>query len=487
MKKFTGLGVIFLALVLGLYYAMGYFTENKVRESLNIINQTNGLTANLSQYKRGWFSSEALIDWQLRVPERVMQASGNQLQTIAAKNYQLQIPFTIYHGPVIFSDRGIKFGFGYAHTSLPLPDEYRQRFNDLFAPSSSEPKLEMSFFVNYLNRSKLHVAVPAFKLIAKQGSAQFEWLGMKTTTHISSSRDQVSGNIFLEGFRLSRENLITAMSNVTSHYKLYKTTAGLYTGKASLSFPAFSVTHKGEKLLELDEFAVQSDTDIDAGLFSSSFQSSIDKIIFNNQTYGPGNLQAAVRNLDANALERINVQANQIQHGPGLESQKAMLAIIPELPKLFSKGAEFEVSKMTFVMPQGEIAGNMLISLPKEEVVNPFQLVQKIQGTGKLKVPVQVFHELLSESIKHKLVLQHKPQPLPSPTSPQPATPAAQNLGSTTDISQQAISIADKQLTGMVNSGLLIQQGSDYLIEVKLSQGQLLVNDKPFNSAMMAF
>ncbi len=507
MKKFIGLVVILAVLVLGSYYAMGYLTERKIKESLITINQSNGIAVSIKEYHRGWLSSTASFDWQFHLPQRIIQANG-AAQTIPAKDYQLNMPVTIYHGPLIFSDRGIKFGSGYAHTNLVLPAEYASQFNTLFTAESSQPKLDVDFFVTYIGNSNIEMSVPAFKLFTKEGNAQFDWKGMKTSTTVSSTMDKVTGNFNIDGLRFTKEQVDTTIASITSEYNLHRTLNGLYLGDASLAFPTFVVMNNSEKVLELGQFNLQTDSDIEDGLFSTRFKSSIEKVIAHGQSYGPGNIEVAIRNLDAEVLAKLNTQATQIQQGTALERQKAMLAVLPELPKLFSKGAEFEISEMNFVLPQGTVEGQLMISLPKEDSGNPFQLLQKIQGKGKLKIPAIVVRELMTESIKQKMLA---PKPEVAPNSASEATPlsnttttsnpalqistqpqpspdtSVQAATNSSDITQQATVLANNQLTAMINTGVLVQQGSDYVVEVNLNQGQLTVNGKPFSPAMMKF
>ncbi|KTC76810.1 YdgA family protein [Legionella brunensis] len=492
MKKFIGLVVILAALVLGSYYGMGYLTEQKVKESLNFINRSNGLAAQIVEYKRGWFTSKAMFDWRVHIPEQTIQNNG-QTQTIPAKDFKMQMPVTIYHGPVIFSNQGVKFGLGFAHTDLAMPPEYVEQFNSLFTNESTKPTLAISFFVNYLGNSSIDMSVPAFKLFAKEGNATFEWLGMSTSTNVSSDLDKVGGNITIDGLTFKKDQVNTKMSTITSEYNLHKTDKGLFLGDASLSFPSFVVMDSDKKLFELGQFDIHSDSDIEDGLFSSHFKTSVEKIITNDKTYGPGNLEVAIRNLDADALARLNTQAQQVQQGTDAERQRAMLAMLPELPKLFSKGAEFEITEMNFVMPQGTIEGSLMVSLPKGDMGNPFELIQKIQGNGKLRVPAVVVKQLVTESIKQKMMspqtqqndqqqeITQKIQPQSNPDA------SAQAAANSSDVSQQAVTLADKQLATLVQNGVLAQQGTDYVVEVSLNQGQFTINGKPYSPEMMKF
>lgn len=511
MKKFTGLVVILAALVLGSYYGMGYLTEKKVRETLDVINQTNGLNVQVAEYNRGWFSSSAVFDWHLQIPEHVMTTANGQSETVPAEEHQLTMPVKVYHGPVIFANHAVKFGFGYAHSVLALPEKVVDRFKSVFTSESIQPKLDLNLFVNFLDKTSIELSVPAFKLIAKEGNGQFEWKGLSSDTSVSSDMNKIAGSLNVEGFTITKNQLKTVMSSIHSEYNLHRNDAGLYLGDANVSFPSLIVTNNGQEIFELSQFEVQSDTNIENGLFNSHFKTSINKVVANSKTYGPGSLEVAIRNLDADVLAQINQQVNQIQQGNDPQRQQAMLAILPELPRLFSKGAEFEISEMNFTMPQGKIEGKMLLSLPKENIVNPFELVQKIQGNGKLAVPAVVLKDLLTESFRQKLMAPPSPQTIeqgivqqmqkqtgqgPNPPAAGANNPQNNQPGSTStpapapnpaQVEQQSAVLADKQLASMVQSGIIMQKDNDYVIELKLSQGQLTVNGKPFSSEMLKF
>ena len=521
MKKLTGLVIILIALILGSYYGMGYLTEKKVKTDLKVVNQSNGFSVKLEKYKRGWFTSEAIFDWRLHIPEHVVTNQTGQTQTVPAEDYQLNMPITIYHGPLIFADKTVKFGLGYAHTVLSLPAKISERFSNAFTSESTKPNLDLSVFVSYLNNTSIDMSLPEFKLISKANAGQFEWLGLSAATNVSSDRNKVSGNVTVEGFRFTKDQIKTAMSSITSEYNLHRAPGGgrLFLGDASLSIPSLDVTQGDQKLFDLSQFDVHSDTNIEEGLFSSHFKASLEKLVINNKIYGPGNLEVAIRNLDAGALLKINAQANQLQQGNEQQRQQAVLAMLPELPQLLSKGAEFEMTDLNFKMPEGTIEGNLLVSLPKVASANPFELIQKIQGSGKLKVPAIVLKNILTQTIQQRMAVSQQPSqnlqqgivqqmqkqanseasapnandnaaaPQQGSSSPAQATSAVATSGvvNPAEAAQQAAALADKQLAAMVQSGILLSQGNNYMIEISFNQGKLTVNGKPFEPAMLKF
>lgn len=315
MKKLTGLVIILAVLILGGYYGMGILTERTVKKTVEVINQSNGLFADIQQYKRGWFCSDALVKWRLHVPERVVKDDDGKLQTTPAQDYQMEMPIKIYHGPIIYANKQLRFGMGFAQTVFPFPEKYNQQFNELFSQDSEKPQLDLSIFVNYLNKSTVELSIPSFKLTAKDGNGKFNWMGMDSTTSMSSNLDKVEGEIEFDGAEFSKDDTKLSLGKVISEYDLHKTTTGLYLGQASFSLPSLAVVVKDQKMFEISELTLSSSSDIDDNLFSTHFSAALKSLFANGQNYGPGEVEMSLRNLDAEVLAKINEQANAMQRG----------------------------------------------------------------------------------------------------------------------------------------------------------------------------
>lgn len=495
MKKLIGLVVILAVLILGGYYGTGLITERTIKRDVNLINQSEGLYLHILQYDRGWFTSTAKLSWRLHVPERLVKNQAGQTTTVPAQDYTLDMPLAIYHGPVIFADSSVKFGLGYAHSDLTIPPAYEAQFASLFTAESTKPELKLSILVNYLNQSSLRAELPAFTLIAKDGG-QVQWLGMSQETSISSNLDRISGSFTIDGMIFIKDKVHATVGKITTEYDVHQTSDGLYLGDASFSFPSLVVTDNKEKIYELEKLELQTSSDIDSGLISSHFKASLEKMIANGKSYGPGLFKISLENLDAKVLANINEQATKMQQGSDKERQQALLMLLPEVPKLLSKGAKLEISELSFVMPEGELKGNLLVSLPKGEMGNPFELIQKIQGNGKLKIPAIVLKEIVRQSTKQRLrkdglqqaMVQQMQNNAQAATTDAPESTQSEGSQVTApDLDQQAAQLADKKVADMVQSGLLVKQGDDYVVEFNLAEGQLSVNGHPFHGGMLSF
>ncbi|MCW8444883.1 YdgA family protein [Fluoribacter gormanii] len=486
MKKFTGLVIILAVLILGGYYGMGVLTERTIRKNVEVIDQSNGLYAEIQQYNKGLFNSEAQIKWRLHIPERVVQDENGQSKTLPAQDYNMVMPLTIHHGPFIYANKQLRFGLGYGEAVFPFPAEYNQQFDAQFTSNSVKPQLDLSIFVTYLNESTVEFSVPNFKLIAKDGSGDLEWLGMNSKTTMSSGMGKVAGKIVLDGLNATKDGTRIILNKVSSDYDLHETPAGLYLGDANFSLPSFDVFLKDQKMFSLNDLIIKSDSDIEQHLFNTHFNLALKSVLANGQNYGPGELDVALRNLDADVLAKINQQTTAMQDGNDVQRQQAMLALLPELPKLFNKGAEFEISKLSLKIPQGQVEGNLFVTLPKGENANPFEMMQKIQGKAKLQVPAEAVKAVMKQSVIQQIA--NKPDLQQTLTQQLQASQAAGQTSQPALTPEQLAEMqTNKQLSALQQSGLITVQGTDYVMEVSLDQGKFTINGKPYDPSMMKF
>lgn len=507
MKKLAGVVVILVVLLMGGYYGMGILTEHTLKQNIDIANRANGLFIDIVQYNRGWFVSSAQLNVKLTIPERVVKGQNKQMTTVPAEVYSMEVPFDVFHGPIIYTKAQVMFGVGYAQTRLDLPEAFKDQFYKTFASNSTLPVLDLAVFLTYLNSSHLKINLPPFTLFGKTHDGQIEWLGMGAHVNISNDTRHIDGNLTLKGVNIEKNKTKAILGQFNNYFTLYKTDVGLYLGKAGFSLPSLAVFDDGKSIFELNKFSAQSDSEINDGLLHSSFKLSLDKVVAKGQVYGPVKFNMSINNLDAKVLAKINEQANKIQQGSEAERQQAMFAILPELPKLVGQGASFEISTLSVRMPEGELAGNVKIALPKDNSSNPFKLLQKVYGEGRIQMPSVIVKQLVEEALKQKLMQQSALQQAmvsqmqnnsattashtqqPAATEQEPASHSdqvAQSAPMTEEAAaKQAKAEVENKLSALLGAKLLVEKGSDYMVEFKFDQGQLTINGQPFNPAML--
>lgn len=535
MKKLVGLIIIILILLLAGYYGTGLMTEKTLKRDITVINQSNGLQANIINYDRGWFTSKAKLDLKVSFPERVQKDDAGNMQVVPAQEYTVDIPLNIYHGPVMFAPDGMHFGLGYAKTSLDLPKELKGQIENTFKESSSYPKLNLSVLISYLNTSSFRANLPEFQLVAKNDGGQFNWKGLNTSVTVSSNMDTISGQMDFTGFEVNNKNTDAKLNDLSSEYDIYKGDSGLYLGTGSVTLPSFEISKANQKIFQLSDFTIHSNSGVDDGLFHSTLTISLDKVIAEGKTYGPGEFKIAIKNLHAQTLAKMNEQMQQIQGASDQIKQQAVLSLLPDLPKLLSKGAELNISELNFTMPQGRLEGNLSVSLPEGDGSNPFQMIQQVKGEAMLELPQIILKEALKETAKQQLIQkptltdalaqqmqqQADPQNQPSNdgsnTSSKPVIgneEAAQSMDDTqstvnesgdsstqetadsnpvnkqmtlAELDQKAESKANEKIQSLITAGTIKRDGDKFVVHVKLNGGQLTVNGQPFNSSMIQY
>lgn len=501
MKKIVGVVVILFVLLMGGYYGMGLMTERTLKQNIGEVNQTDGIFVDIENYNRGWFTSSAQLDVKITVPERVMKGADDQLQTIPEESYSMKIPFEVYHGPIAFTPSRIYLGLGYGQTRIDLPDGLEEQAFTIFKPESTMPVLELGVFVSYLNSSQFKINLPGFKLVAKDNGGQIEWLGMNSNIHITHDMNSIEGNITIDGVNVVKDKIKAILGKFSNKFDLRKTDFGLYLGTAEVSLPSLIVSGNDKTVFQLDKFKALSDSDVNNGLLKSSFKTSVDKVVVQGRSYGPAKLEMSINNLDAKVLTDINEQANKLQHGNDAQRQQAMFAILPQLPKLVANGAFFEVSTLNITMPEGDVSANLKISLPKGTEDNPFKLIQKVHGEGRVQVPAAIVTQLVEESVKMNLmqqsalqkamVSQMKTSAVVTKASQDAAAQGADNKSSNAtsasddELSKQALEGAKNKLSSLVKDKILVEKGSNYILEFMFDQGQFTINGQPFNPEML--
>ena len=489
MKKIIGLVIIIVALVLASYYGMGYLTERTLKKDFARINQNNGMSVDVKYYQRALFSANAMLHVHLHIPERSVTNASGETTMLDAEDYDLDIPLTIYHGPIIFADSNIRFGFGYAVTDISLPPNLTEKFNNLFTNDSNKPQLHFALFVNYFNDTYLDVNIPKFTLNAKQGNNHVEWLGLLSQVKLSPNLVDVDGNINLTGINVSKEQNKISLGKISSKYDLHMDTIGLYIGTADFDLQSMQIFSGNVKLLEIDNFQLKSSSDIKDNLFNSSANLSLTKYMNDGYEYGPGYFDIAVKNIDAKTLVDLNQKLNTMQQSAP-DWQQGLFLVFSELPKLFAHGTELEIKRLNLIMPEGELSGNLLLNVPANKANNPFQVIQSLQGTAHLQIPTEIVKNLISIMVKHNLQASVNLQQAMIQQLQKTQNKSNSTVNSNVDtigLEQMVASQTNQKLQALQESGLLVLKDNYYIIDINLKDGQFIINGKPFDASMFPF
>lgn len=466
MKKCTGLLLSLAVLVLAAYYVMGLVVERTLTKNISVIPENPVLSVNLDDYQLGWFSSKTVLDIKMHIPEQTMRDKNGAPATEPPLDLVLKFPLIINHGPIIFTDAGIRFGMGHVTT---------------------RPQTHYQAFVNYFNNTLFKYTFPSVTFETKMGSKdfQFEMSGISALLSLSPKVEKVDGNITLYGLSGAGDNVVFKLGEVFNDFKFNKVEDGLWIGQTHYFLSSAALSMENKKVFDLEGFDLSFSSNIADGSLNFDFDASLKKLLVDDKNYDSGVLKLRIKNLDKEAMININKQQWKMMQN-SQDATLPMLAMMAEMPKLFSKGAELELSELTATLPEGKITGNLKITLPKEG--NPDQLLLKARGKGQFKAPMAAVRKLAVPFIEEGLKKQAERSSQDQSATRDPAV-AITNTASPTptaqDFNADAQKQVDKMLQDLVDQGILKVEGSDYVLNFELENQQITVNGKPFDPSKL--
>jgi len=484
MKRIVGMLVLLVVIVFASYFITGLVTENTLKKNLGTFNQTSLLSVELTEYHRGLLSSDAQLTWHMKTPEKIVQQEDGRSLIIPPKSYVFDMPLTIWHGPVIFQKGHVRLRLAMADGELVLPEDYLKEFQEHFTSNSTQPRLMLHALVTYVNKTKLELELPGFKLFSKEAEntshiKQVKWLGMHSTVVFTPRHTRMQGEINVDGLQMAGEQLQLMFEKLTSSYDMYQNKHGLYLGEASLHIPVLNFTNQDVATLQLKQVDFSSNSDVEHERFASNMHVAFESLVIDQKKYGPAELNLSVQNLDAEVLANLNNQAHQLQQA-GMNragAQQALLSLLPEVLKLLSQGAIFEISQFEFGLPDGMIHASLRLAFPETKADATLQLLSSIDGAGQFTIPAAYVKSLFVRSYKKKLhkALQHADAPVIT------------DITEPVNLDQQAVQQAAQKMADLIQAGALQSKERDYVLDLKLSDGRLLVNGHPFHSGMLNF
>lgn len=459
MKKWTVILIILLVLILLSYFISGLFVKHTINKNISAFHDTSVMSIQLDKYQQSWFSSTVLLTLKMHIPEQKTTDKNGAVTVNPPFDFDLSYPLHVDHGPFIITDSGLRFGLGYITT---------------------RPQTHYGALIDYFNNTVFRYNLPSLSLNGKSGAEDFqiEWRGLSALLKISPNVDKLDGNLILFGLSGSASNALFQLGEVSNKFK-FTYAQGLWLGQSQLSIPSVSLSMGEKPVFHLAAFNLDLNSNLDKGALNYNCTLSLKKLLTQGTTYGPGSFILNIRNLDPQAMAAINrLEWTMLENNQNPELN--LLALLAELPKLLSKGSELELSELYFIVPEGKVTGNLKISVPENDLIDPRQLLTKVQGEGQFKAPVALIKKLMAAMIQNE------------------ATDTTQTQSSTGDdatISSIAPAIAkipadpQKQantlLQSYVDKGLIKIEGNDYVVSIKIVNQQILVNGTVFKPAML--
>lgn len=190
---------------------------------------------------------------------------------------------------------------------------------------------------------------------------------------------------------------------------------------------------------------------------SAALRGRVDKLASRRQAYGPGRMRVTVRDLHAGSLARLAGSTIRLARlAPNRRALGLSLAgsLMAEAPRLLAHGPAAKVDELSLETPDGEFTGTGRLALDTADPVvlnNPFLLQRAVTGRLELKCPPVV--------AEHAALIHLR---------------RSGRLG--------AWGSPEAWLAGQVDRGRLLRRDGFYRISVRLDDGRIRVNDRPWSA-----
>jgi len=329
--------------------------------------------------------------------------------------------------------------------------------------------------LDFLMHTHWKTEVPQFKLIDKDKKSQINWGGFILKNTISADLNKIKGSLDLKELDIKKPDASVALSSLDSEYDFKLDPIGIYVGDADFSLKHIALA----KDVEIDELKIKNIADIHDNFFSTQFDGSLKSANINGFQFGPFNADIKISQINAQALAKAQQTLHQQQNASPSFRNKGFLAVVAAVPELLKYGAKLDLSQFHLVLPEGTIDSHLSLAMPADESQSPMMNIQRMQsltGDASLNVTKTLLKSWLVDVLQKQIQSQQQ-------LSLDPAAAAA----TPQDISQMATSRTTEKVDALIKAGVLIEQGDNYILNIKLQNGQVTVNNLPFDPAWLYF
>jgi len=461
MKKITGFILVLLVVLLAVPFGFGFWADARLKSLLDDFSQASVLDFTVIKTNRGWFTSSMVVEADVsgELAQKINNVSGDA----DSNSSKLIMKNTVYHGPLPFMS-----GVFSLNPVIAVVDT--KFIKDV---GSEEPLVNMDYSIktklSVVGDTSVLLDIPEWTGPLGKDDANVEWKGLSGTIDLKKGIDEVEMDINAPLLKITSETNTLIAESFSLKSSSHKGIAGLSLGDMNFSIGNI----KFDDSVKATAFSIKNTSiTVDSSEAGSNINSDINfkmgKLNIAGAEYGPAVFSMAFRNLEANAIARINDKINELQQGNIPKDQMGMMigaAFMSELSVLLKQGPEIEISELSLASSAGAMTGNarITVDVSKPELLsNPFLVKDAILGELDFEVAEELLIELNMGIVKKELK-------------------AANIQYSDDQLKAMAKARVSKNMGRMVAAKIFTKVGNMYKISASFEKGIPTVNGSVFN------
>ncbi|MCF7821586.1 MAG: YdgA family protein [Mariprofundaceae bacterium] len=357
---------IVICIVVGAPFATGIMAEKQYHSMIRTNPFEPTLKLESKRFERGLFSSRATTFVEVK-DTALRETLVDKLGKDENGKLGILIHHDLKHGPLIFTT-GQEIGFAIARATHHVEQ------NDSGRDSADEDLLQLDTRLHFDGSQTINII--SRDITTKNEGAVVTLMPLSASLVTDKSYRTMKGSGDWKGM-ISTNNRGETLSLSDARFELDAGKSGeMWLGTVAFTQSSIAL-NSPEKSFQIDGLKIQSrSSEHDNRLIDSATDISLRQVKATGKVYGPGELNIAINNIPATALERLNtIQQRVVNASPSDQTfalQAAGIEALGVLPELLSHGIVINMERLYFNTPDGEVVGRFNLRLPKS---NPASLL----------------------------------------------------------------------------------------------------------------
>jgi len=275
------------------------------------------------------------------------------------------------------------------------------------------------------------------------------------------------------GFDITWEGKQYLATDLIFKTALVRSLEGLWLGKSSLGIQTAQIVNNQQKIVDVQAVALNSISEIKAGMLEGSGSINIQQFKEGNKPYGPMNLDLSVKNIDPNVVKAMldNSKKRLVGSDPQILTLGQMVGTL--VPQLLKTRPQFNVDSLSVITPEGELTGSLHFAIggPSAFELNDMsKIIQSVAGAFSLFIPKTLLREILTYQQVEK-------------------TRAPNTMVSTQVTDLQTIARikqdVEVNINNLLKDGILVEKENNYVVETSVQEGIFTINGKKMGAPGM--
>lgn len=466
MKKLTVfIAIILLCLVTwaGATYVIGSQIESRYTQLLEDYPRFGPISFNGQNFQRGLLSSSAQTVLRFEVP-----ATANK-EAALKDSLEIVLDHHLKHGPLIgFSPRLTEIETCLAE--IRVDGEPKGDFFEKM-PQLRDPFAVTRISFDGITQSRVDIASFSFE----EDDAQVSWDGFSMDVEYSPAAGTFNGSMDMPGMKMEMADGSIKWNGINGRFDLEEVLPKLFIGSQVMTIGSFDMLFPSpkdgaEETVQMKEIKVTTESQFDGRQVHYQQVMQLDGLTVDGETYGPGTLDIALRNLDAQPLSDFQARVQELYFGAAsIEPDQLLVQLLPLYTQLFQElgvgQPELVINKLAFATPQGNVDGHARIHYKGTEgdsFENPLALLQNLYAEADLAVAETLVRELVETGVRKKLMQARDNGLLAGYTDDQVAELATRQV--------------ESQIGALLSQNFIVREEGQIKSSATFKQGQLEVN-----------